>query len=124
MKNIKKIIESIKGVVNVEERAKTRFYIEVESTKEEKFEIEITLHYPDNSSKHSLPKQWYKNGSTSRLLNSYIIAQTYYTNKDGCFGIFNPTTKYNKLNFDYILEVTEENIKYIVSEIIKTYKTR
>lgn len=46
--------------------------------------------------------------------------QTYVTDRQGrCSGKYNPTTKDGKLNFEWLLEATEENRQKIIDEIYR-----
>lgn len=90
--------------------------------------VEITETYPDNTSKHSLPNLWKKHRFTNKLYNSYLNVDCYVTDKEGlCWGRYNPTEKLsddkkrNVINFDYLLEVSEENKKYLLDKIYKMF---
>ena len=53
------------------------------------------------------------------FVNSWGV-QTYVTDRQGrCSGKYNPTTKDGKLNFEWLLEATEENRQKIIDEIYR-----
>lgn len=84
--------------------------------------VELTNVFPDNSSKSSLPVLWKNHGYTKELLNSYISVDVYVTDKKGnCWGKYNPqiVKGQNKINFDYMLEVSRPNRSKILDAITK-----
>lgn len=90
--------------------------------------VEISETYPDNTNKNSLPNLWKQHGFTNKLYNSYLNVDCYVTDKDGtCWGKYNPTEKLaddkkrNVINFDYMLEVNEENKQYLLDLIYKMF---
>lgn len=91
--------------------------------------VEISETFIDNNLKSdTLPKLWKKHGFTNKLYNSYLNVQCYVTDKDGtCWGKYNPTEKLsddkkrNVINFDYMLEVSEENKKCLLDLIYKMF---
>lgn len=105
------------------------FYKFLEKNKKgESLKVEISEIYPDNTSKKSLPNLWLKHGYTNKLYNSYMNVQCYCTDKDGhCFDKYNPTVKLSDvehklvINFDYLLEVSEENKQYLLNLIYKMF---
>lgn len=64
---------------------------------------------------------WYKHGYTSRILPTYWAVSTYATDADGnCWGRYNPTINaVGKLDFDWVLEATEENRVKLLNEIMR-----
>lgn len=85
----------------------------------ERLKVELVECYPDNRSKNSLPNLWQKAGYTKKRLESYLSLTTYATDADGyCWGRYNPQIKYNefKINFDWMLEVTEQNRERFLRE--------
>lgn len=133
--------------VKVEERAEGRRWLYTFSEKNEKGEliqVELSKCEPDNKLGSSLPRLWAKNGFIDRVLESYWCVDTYATEENGnCYGRYNPqvmdkvevTTEgyYNKekdeyenrevkkcrhvLNFDWLLEPTEENLIKLLEEV-------
>ena len=117
--------------IEIKQMGKHRtFYKFLEKNKKgETLEVEITEIYPDNTSKSSLPNLWKMHGFTNKLYNNYLSVDCYVTDKDGyCWGKYNPTNKLSDdgkrviINFDYLLEVSEENKKYLLDVIYKMFK--
>ena len=85
--------------------------------------VQIELSYcTDNERSDSLPKLWYKNGSIDRILGDYIHIEVFATDKDGlCLGKYNPQEikgeKTSTINFDWMLEATEENREKIINKV-------
>lgn len=126
-------MENIKELENkmiIEKMGEHRtFYKFTEKNKlGETLTVEILETYPDNTSKHSLPNLWKEHGFTNKLYDSYLNVQCYVTDKEGtCWGKYNPTEKLsedkrrNVINFDYMLEVSKENKKYLLDKIYKMF---
>lgn len=90
-------------------------------------EIGMGQNYVPNS-KHSLPYLWYKNGHTEKILQNWWEVQTYITKEDGmCYRAYDPTIKPSDdgkrfvINFDWMLDATEENFEKILDEILKRF---
>lgn len=97
----------------------TYYHFTEQNKRGEQLTVEITECYPDNRSKSSLPNLWQKAGYTKKRLESYLSLTTYATDADGyCWGRYNPQIKYNefKINFDWMLEVTEQNRERLLRE--------
>lgn len=112
------------------EMANHRAFYELNETNKngEKINVEIMEIFPDNTSKNSLPNLWLKHGYTNKLYNSYLCINCYVTDKDGnCLERYNPTVKLSDdekrhvINFDWLLEVNEENKEIILNEIYKKF---
>lgn len=70
--------------------------------------------------KHSLPAMWKRKGFIDKEPETWWGVQTYVTDRQGrCSGKYNPTTKDGKLNFEWLLEATEENRQKIIDEIYR-----
>lgn len=84
--------------------------------------------------KNSLPYLWKKNGYINRVLPNYWCVSVYATENNGnCWGWYNPQTleceklaksrkiveRRNIINFNYMLEATEENKQKLIDEIYK-----
>lgn len=78
--------------------------------------------------KNSLPKIWKKEGWTDRLITDYWVIETYANIareingiKNGCWGFYNPQImpNENKINFEWMLEPTEENKEKIINKIVE-----
>lgn len=99
------------------------------NAKQETMTIEI-VHCENPGGKNSLPYAWYKNGWTDKVMETYIGCHTYVHDSEGnCFGIYNPSTKLSEdgkrsvINFDWLLEDTEENQKKIIEACIKLFES-
>ena len=111
--------------------ADNRFFIEF-NTKNQKCEtltIELTKCF-DNESNNSLPKLWFKNGYTDRILKSYWSVNTYVKDSEGrSWGRYNIQNKLSEdgkrseINFDWMFEATEENKYKILNEIYKLFSS-
>ena len=100
-----------------------------ENAKKETMVIEI-VHCKNPGGNKSLPYLWYKNGWTDKVMETYISCHTYVRDSEGnCFGIYDPTVKLsndrkrNVINFDWLLEDTEENRKKIIEECIRLFES-
>lgn len=84
-------------------------------------EIAVEFHKNENThGKHSLPTMWKRKGFIDKEPETWWGVQTYVTDLQGrCSGKYNPTTKDGKLNFEWLLEATEENQQKIIDEIYR-----
>lgn len=84
---------------------------------------EIIVEFRKNENthgKHSLPAMWKRKGFIDKEPETWWGVQTYVTDRQGrCSGKYNPTTKDGKLNFEWLLEATEENQQKIIDEIYR-----
>ena len=95
------------------------------NAKGEKITVEFTV-CDDPDISDSLPKQWYKNGYTDHILKTWWNVQTYAEDSEGkCSGKYNPRTKLSEdgkrhvINFDWMLEATEQNAERLFREIYR-----
>ena len=81
----------------------------------------MEFHKNENThGKHSLPTMWKRKGFIDKEPETWWGVQTYVTDLQGrCSGKYNPTTKDGKLNFEWLLEATEENQQKIIDEIYR-----
>lgn len=98
------------------------------NAKQETMTIEI-VGCKNPGGKKSLPYLWYKEGWTDKVMETYISCNTYVDDSEGfCFGIYNPTVKLSDdgkrsvINFDWLLEDTEENRKRIIEACIELFE--
>lgn len=96
------------------------------NAKQETMVIEI-VHCENPGGNNSLPYLWYKEGWTDKVIETYIGCHTYVTDSEGgCYGGYNVTEKYdekrNVINFDWLLEDTEENRKKIIEACINLFE--
>ena len=126
-----------KNVLSVKDMgafAGQRYYIELDPINDDiSMLIEISVITPDNTSKNSLPNLWYASKLTDKVLDTYLSLQTYLTNKDNnCVGKYNVQVinggfdeRLNKvirtINFDNLLEATNENINILVDKVAGLY---
>ena len=88
--------------------------------------IEI-VHCKNPGGKNSLPYAWHKNGWTDKVMETYVGCHTYvHDSENGCYGGYNVTEKFdgkrNVINFDWLLEDTEENRKKIIEACIELFE--
>lgn len=95
------------------------FSITKRNHKGEQIEFSIS-HCDGGSSKNSLPHLWFSQGCTDRLINKYLAVKTFvYTKDGGCYEKYNPMMAkgQRKINFEWLLEDTPENIRRLITEI-------
>ena len=88
--------------------------------KDERIEVEFTK--VENDHKEHLINLWYKKGFIKEKLENYWHVAVYVYDKEGtCYGKYNPQILPGgtKINFEWVLEATEENKERILHEIIK-----
>ena len=118
-----------KNNYTVKQSAPTSYWITFneKNKKGEELTIELLL-CADSDSKNSLPKLWYKNGYTERVLDTYWNVNTYVKDSEGrSWGKYNPQTKRSEdgkrmiINFDWMMEATEENKNKIINEVYRIF---
>ncbi len=123
--NYSYLINRIKNpkIKNIKTMAPKRFFVDVETLREDK-EFCIEVYFCESNGNGSLPELWYKAGYTDKILNRYICISTYCTDEKGnCVGHFNPqTNNQSKINFDYMLESTEENLNKLIDASVRMYE--
>lgn len=74
-----------------------------------------------NDHKGHLINLWYKKGWLKEPVKSYWSIDVYVTDQKGeCHDRYNPTvTKDHKVNFDWVIEATEENKEKLLDEIVR-----
>lgn len=90
---------------------------EGENKNGECIEVELSKIRAESS---SIMDKWIKNGSIPKALPTWWSIDLYVTDKDGnCYCLYNPQElpKSHKINFDWVLEGTEENRIKILEEI-------
>ena len=114
----------MKGImerVTVAKRAERRFFITFNNKTplNEIISVEAYKYETEGNSSASLPHLWKKHGFKNYVMPSYWSIDTYATDEAGlCLGKYNPTHKKDhKLNFDWVLEATPENLVKILEEI-------
>jgi len=96
------------------------------NAKGEKVMIEFVKCVPDLTNKNSLPYLWQKAGYTDKLLETYWSIEVYvYDTEGNCWGRYNPQVKLSEdrkrhvINFDWLLEATEENKQKLIDEVYR-----
>ena len=94
------------------------------NSKGERITYLLTKTVPDNNSSNSLPRLWVKKGITKHLYKSYWNLYVFVHTPDGkCYDKYNPTYKSRKdgkgqeLNFEWVLEATNENKEKLLDEL-------
>lgn len=123
----------------VEQRAESCWQIDFTSERGEKISVEFDKSVtPEKLTKSNLMYIWVKEGYLPELLPSRWVVRVYAYEENGfCYGWYNPTIKEefyreyncerkdyeeksrNVINFDWVLEATEQNAKKIFAEIFK-----
>lgn len=94
--------------------------------KGERLVLEVNACY-NVESPHSLPVLWFKNGWTDRLILDYWSVRPFVYDKDGnCYSGYDFTKtsedgQRRVIDFDWILEVTAENLEKMVKEILRRF---
>lgn len=110
-------------IIKIRKMADTRFFIDIEPKRDDR-EFCIEVSFCKAGRLNSIPQLWYKYGYMNKVLNEYIFIKTYCTDKDGlCTGSYNPQTiGINKINFDYMLESTVENLNKLIDKCVSMYE--
>lgn len=89
---------------------------EGENKNGERIDVELSR---INSECSSIMNSWIKKGRIPKALPTWWSISVYATDKDGnCYGRYNPQELPNfNINFDWVLEGTEENRIKILEEI-------
>lgn len=76
---------------------------------------------------NALPRLWHKHGYIDRILPTYWHLETFvYDKKDNCYGRYNPQIIFKNrpiLNFDWMLEATEENKEKLIQEVLRRFNS-
>ena len=85
----------------------------------------MVLSHCESHGTKSLPHLWFKNGYTDREINKYLTCNCYVDLPDGsCLEKYNPHIiggPRPRINFDWLLEDTEENIQKFIAEVAKRF---
>ena len=87
----------------------------------DRFIIEVGITEHDRKCRYDLANLWVKSGYITKFLPTTAHITTYYTDIDGrCSGLYNiQHTRDGKIDFNYMLEATEENIKLLLAKCIR-----
>lgn len=85
----------------------------------------VTISHNESYGKKSLPYMWYKKGYTDREINKYLTCRTCVEKIDSpALEKYNPQlTEDLKINFEWLLEDTQENKQMLIDEIAKRFYT-
>lgn len=111
------------------EKNKTEWFdFNKKNSKGEKLTISIThceavMNDDGSVSKHAVSYSWFQKGFTKKLLKSYFSVKTYVNDE---FDMkYNPqktiVNKQNVIDFDWLLEDTEENKQRLLNEIERRF---
>lgn len=123
-------MERLEFIKNKKECGKYRTLYEIKDRNKnnERLIVEITKVYTNTDNDACLPKLWIKHGYTKHLYTSYLCADCYCYDLDGiCKEKYNPTIKDSDdkkrrvINFDYLLDVTEENEEKLLQLIYNNF---
>lgn len=90
------------------------------NSKDERIQVEFVK--IENDHKGHFINIWYERGLIKEKFKNYWNVIVYSYDKEGnCYGRYNPQILPHgtKINFDWVLEATEENKECILHEIIK-----
>lgn len=112
----------LKYVNKIEQLAQTQWYYYVNNN----FIIEVSICKHNLSNPNDLINIWKKCGFINKVKDTHININTFYTNEKGeCIGKYNITLRRKGtrqvINFDYLLDATDKNIKLLVAECIRLY---
>lgn len=112
-------------IERIEKRNSTTWiYVSGSNKKSETMIIEICHCEANPKDKKTLPYLWFQAGMTKKLYKTWISCQTYVNDSEGdCNGIYNPTVikGKTKIDFDWLLEDTEENREKIINKCIEVF---
>lgn len=108
----------------VKEMAPTRWIYDCneKNAKGEKLLIEVNKIIVNLEDKKEAMNLWKKEGVIKNALPTWWSIETYvYDTEENCFGAYNPTVKGSTLNFDWMLEATEENLNLLLEEVYNRF---
>lgn len=86
------------------------------------FCMDVVICEHDLNDKNDLMNLWYKHGYVKERTLTHMGLGCYYTDfENGCYGRYNPTETKSKLNFEWVLPYTPENLGKLLAEAIKRY---
>lgn len=116
--------KELEQITKVEQINAREFYYYVGNN----FIISVSKQEHDFNSKYDLMNVWKEAGFIANRLKTHICINTYFTDEKGqCWGWYNPTVKVTPdgkrmvIDFDYLKEYNDENVKYLLSECIKAF---
>lgn len=111
-----------KKIIKIKGFTSRRFHLYIEPVRDDEKFI-IAVDFCEYYGKNTIPELWFKNGYTNKVLNKHMCISTYCRDKDGIFSAkFNPQIKgIHEINFDYMLESNQENLKKLIDKTIEMY---
>lgn len=103
----------------------SNFYFTFKDKNAKNEDVKVELSICENpGGKNSLPEIWKKKGYTNKVLQSWWGVTVYVTDSENnCRGDYNPQSKWdgkrNIIDFDFMLDATQENADRIINEIRK-----
>lgn len=97
-----------------------RYECEFTNNKGEKIEVWIFKTHHGTKGKSCLMTTWLECGYVEKFMPETWYIETYvYDSVGNCKGLYNPLIKphNNKINFDWVLEATTENLTKIIKEV-------
>lgn len=115
-----KIIDGHEYAIETMNGTREFYCLKDRNSKCERIEVEFVK--IENDHKGHFINLWYKKGFIKEQLENYWNVIVYAYDKEGnCYGRYNPQILPHgtKINFDWVLEATQENKERILHEIIK-----
>ena len=94
--------------------------IEFKNNKDETVLIWVNKVKSDKKDKNCLMNLWVENKYLDKFIDEYWHLELFVYTPDGdCVNKYNPQINYNtfKLDFNYILEATQDNLDYLLNKI-------
>lgn len=112
----------MKYIMKQESQNRSRYIFEEKNSLMEILIVELIKIENDPKNKNSIMNLWKQNGWIKSKLDSYWDIKTYVLDSEDNFhNKYNSMTKEYKINFDWILEATEKNLRKILREIYKRF---
>lgn len=108
----------------VEEMAPTRwfYYCNEKNAKGERLLVEVEKIIVNLEDKKEAMNLWKKEGVIKNAFPTWWSIHNYVHDTEGNgFKAYNPTVKGSTLNFDWMLEATEENLNLILEEVYSCF---
>ncbi|MGL5329291.1 MAG: hypothetical protein ACRDD7_08485 [Peptostreptococcaceae bacterium] len=118
------------NMYTTEERANNGFTVKFKdkNKKGESLLIDFTYCQNDVSYSRSLPNLWFKNGYIDRILETYWCIDVEIKDTEGrSWRKYEPTSKLSEdkkrmvINFEWMLEATEENKQKLIDEVYRLF---
>lgn len=119
----------MKKEYTIEQMAGSRWFYRFTEPNEKGEKLIIELCKCTNSGgNNALPVLWKKHGYTDGVLETYWSISTFVTDTEGnCYGMYNSQHKLREdgkgmvINFDWMLEATEENKEKLINEVFRIF---